>query len=89
MTPEEKIKVAKREDLLRLMKGHDFYYDNGASYSATIWTLQKFVDRIKKEERERCAKVCDNLEHTDPEYYQFEMPTSNECADAIRSLGDL
>ena len=45
------------------------------------------VNKLVEAEREACAKLCDNLEDSDPEYYQFELPVSTDCAAAIRARG--
>ena len=55
----------------------------GASY--TFGSLQDFLERfaelVRQDEREACAKVCDERERAN--LYGFK-----ECAAAIRSRGD-
>jgi hypothetical protein len=55
-------------------------------FMGSTGSLEAFAKLVAAKEREECAKVCDELHHTDPEYYQFEEPTASECADAIRAL---
>ena len=59
--------------------------------------LQKFADLIRSGERESCAEMCDNeaKQHERNTYdaydgrYDWKAEGAKECADAIRTRGNL
>lgn len=48
--------------------------------------MRKFAELIRADEREACAKVCDE-EYKKYDYFDLERVVAKLCADAIRARG--
>ena len=61
---------------------------NGTSNSLTLHGLDKFVELIRAEERESCAKLCDDLRDCEdnPKAYRNG---AGWCGERIRARGEV
>jgi len=50
--------------------------------------LEKFAEMVAAEEREACAKVCEELFQTTPSYTTY-AEAAQDCAAAIRARGEV
>jgi hypothetical protein len=58
--------------------------DNGLTLHGDI---EHFAELIRQEEREACAKACDELKPFGPHFY-IQKATAQDCAAAIRARGE-
>lgn len=50
--------------------------------------LEKFAEMVAAEEREACAKVCEDIPLPANSEALTHLPTIERCADAIRARGE-
>ena len=48
--------------------------------------LERFAELVRADEREACAKVCDELDKADETFYR-ELSDASVCAATIRARG--
>ena len=51
-------------------------------FEAEDTNLERFADLVRQDEREVCAKLCEDLHNCEPE------PRPDDCAAAIRARGE-
>ena len=69
-----------KERLIELAKQAGWEYADDDRGFEPLWD---FADLVRADEREACAKVCDELS----DKHTFEGCYANECAAAIRARG--
>ena len=65
-----------------LVNDYTLMGDDGAVIFSSFDRLLEFVEKIRVEEREACAKVCENIERNGA------WVTKTEAAAAIRARGE-
>lgn len=67
----------------------DFAEQAGMEWDTHIWCwlanpphLEKFAELVRQDEREACAKLCEDLHNCEPE------PRPDDCAAAIRAKSE-
>lgn len=78
MTQEEIIRMARQANILEPIE----MLDSNPWRQEKIRELEVFAKLVAQAERERCAKICDEIEGK-PEY----LSVSKLCAASIRSRG--
>ena len=60
----------------------------GMSHDVFIWFLERFEALVRADEREACARVCDDMMHKYWNTTDEEGPDPADCATAIRARGN-
>ena len=79
----------KHDEILQAAKDADPFGEDGRLYliaQLTPMTLERFAAIIEKRTIERCAVVCEMLR--DLQMYADKQEAQNDCAAAIRKLGE-
>ena len=82
MEREEVIRMARDAGFTRLTDGLRDNGDSSEYWDCWPEQLERFASLVAAAERERCAKVCDNI----AKEYETYDPIAEVCAAAIRAL---
>ena len=74
------IKWAREAGLYTILNEHAHEYGNGYCENTPYPELERFAALVRADEREVCAKVCDELHYAADAY-------GAQCAEAIRARG--
>jgi hypothetical protein len=75
--------------IIRMAREAGFEYSGKElTWESVICTeeLERFAELVRADEREACAKVCDELDKADETFYR-ELSDASVCAAAIRARG--
>jgi hypothetical protein len=78
-----------KEDVIRMAREAGLCDDEGRDDNSIIITehLERFAALVRADEREVCAKVCDEMEQKAEGTECCKWPTPADCAHAIRARG--
>ena len=78
------IEMAREAGLVQ--ESEYFYSPREEEADVHIKDLERFAELVRTDEREACAKVCDELDKADETFYR-ELSDASVCAATIRARG--
>ena len=80
--------VMTRDDIIRMAKEAGLALASFCRWSAYSDDLERFAALVAEREREACAKLCEGLRPSKPEYDQRFNDGCTLSAEAIRARGE-
>jgi hypothetical protein len=76
------------ERIKELAEQAGLYYEDTITDEEYDIAIERFAELVRQDEREACAKLCEDMSNTEANMNKTWRNAANDCAAAIRARGE-